>query len=469
MVFSSPTFLFGFLPAVLVAHAVLRGAPRNWLLLLASLAFYAWGEGRYIALMLASIVVNHALGLWIQRSRSALALGLAVALNLGALGFYKYSGWLWDNARALFEALGATTAWLGPRPEVVLPLGISFFTFQALSTLVDVRRGDARLSASPLEFGLYIACFPQLIAGPIVRYSDIAQQLVRRSVGVADFADGVRRFAIGLGKKTLLANSLAPLVDEAFALDPAQLTCAAGWLAISAWCLQIYFDFSGYSDMAIGLGRCLGFSYAENFEHPLASRSITEFWRRWHISLSTFFRDYVYIPLGGNRRGKARMYAALVCVFALTGLWHGAAWTFVVFGLYHGAVMLLERAGLGRALSAGPRWLAHLYFFVAVNVGWVFFRADDLPHAGAFLQTLFRVLPSGAELHPARVFLDTERGLALVFGVLCALPWVRWARERGEPSPAVALACDVGIVALIGASLLCAAAGAYDPFIYFRF
>jgi alginate O-acetyltransferase complex protein AlgI len=473
MVFSSPQFLFVFLPAALLLHTLAGRRLRNLVLLLLSLGFYAWGEGGYVLLMLASIFANHALGRWIQRGGGGAALSVAVVLNLLLLGFYKYAVWAWDNVAAFLGALGAPTAWLGLRPEIHLPLGISFFTFQAISTLVDVKRGATRLGRNPLDFGLYIACFPQLIAGPIVRYSDVAEQMEKRTLDFEGFAEGVRRFVIGLGKKTLLANSTALVVDDVFALPADQLTSGAAWLAVFAWGFQAYFDFSGYSDMAIGLGRMFGFRYRENFDHPLISRSITEFWRRWHISLSTFFRDYVYIPMGGNRRGPLRMYFGLVTVFTLVGLWHGAAWTFVAFGLFHGSVMILERTAALRWTQSAPRIVGHVYFFVALNVSWAIFRADDLGYAARMIETMFTPWADSSRLHPARLFLDGERTWAMALAAVCALPWGPWLTERWASFPvrtrALELASTVGLLVVFVAAVLAASAGAYDPFIYFRF
>ncbi len=347
MLFHSPIFLCAFLPLVLLLAWGAGRRGRNGVLLLASLFFYAWGEGRMVAVLAASAVVHWALAGVVARRgtlASHLALAAGVVFDLGLLLLFKYAGWLLGEVPALALALrpeGAT----GP------PIGVSFFTFQALSYLVDVHRGVVPPQRSPFKFALYLSLFPQLIAGPIVRYADVATQIDGREVGLSRVADGFRRFITGLGKKVLLAGTLAPVTEEVFALSGDELTTSAAWLGLASYSLQIYLDFSGYSDMAIGLGRMLGFEFLENFLHPYASRSVTEFWRRWHVSLSSWFRDYLYIPLGGNRKGRVRTGVNLVAVFLLCGVWHGAAWTFVVWGAWHGALLVLERVGGGARLD----------------------------------------------------------------------------------------------------------------------
>lgn len=365
MVFSSPIFLFLFLPAVLAVYYLTPRAARNGALLAASLLFYAWGEVFHVAVMLASIAMNYAAGRWIARAagrRRTVAVGAAVAANLLWLGWFKYAGFLGGIANDVFGL-----RWR--RPDVHLPIGISFFTFQALSYVIDLGRGRAEPERSALRLALFISLFPQLIAGPIVRYVDIARDLVARRETLARFASGVRRFTVGLGKKMLIANVLAEPADRVFGLAPADLTAPLAWLGVAAYTAQIYFDFSGYSDMAIGLGRMFGFEFPENFRHPYAARSITEFWRRWHITLSTWFRDSLYVPLGGNRRGSARTALNLLAVFLLCGLWHGAAWNFVVWGLYHGALLGLERPWRGRRAPGAAAPLRHAYTLLAVAAG----------------------------------------------------------------------------------------------------
>lgn len=475
MVFSSPVFLFLFLPIVLGLYFLGPKAARNGVLLVASLLFYAWGEPRFVLVMLASVAGNYALGLFVQRYRDHvgrnLAIAATVALNIGLLGFYKYAGFFVANTNAVRAALfGAPPlAFKG----VELPLGISFFTFHALSYVIDIYRGDAHAQRRPFLLALYIAFFPQLIAGPIVRYHEIADQLTSRRVTREGFAAGAERFVLGLGKKVLIANTIAASADAVFALPASQLTSKLAWFGIVCYTLQIYFDFSGYSDMAIGLASLFGFKFPENFNYPYVSKSMTEFWRRWHISLSNWFRDYLYIPLGGNRRSKARTYANLATVFFLCGLWHGASWTFVVWGVFHGAFLVVERVGLSRVLERLPAFVRHGYALLFILVGWVLFRADTLAHAGAFLRAMAGF---GANAPVDRsLYVDTERVVALLAGVVGSVPWLpawrrRFAEERSPALAAVGSAARLASFAVI--FLVCAmrlSAGTYNPFIYFRF
>jgi len=479
VVFSSPLFLFLYLPFVLLAYAIAPWRLRNAILLVASLLFYAWGETEYVAVMLLSILANFGFAVWIGRARGTphakLALALSIAFDLGLLVWFKYAVWAFRNVASLLGALGADPAILGQEPRIHLPLGISFYTFHAMSAVIDVYRGDARVPRKLLDFGLYIACFPQLVAGPILRYEDVADQIERRRVTFEGFALGVRRFVIGLGKKVLLANTIAALVDEAFAVPTEHLSPGAARLALVGYALQIYFDFSGYSDMAIGLGRMFGFVYRENFDHPYASKSITEFWRRWHISLSTWFKNYLYIPLGGNRGSPARTYLNLVVVFLLVGLWHGAAWQFVAFGAFHGSMMILERAGLARILEASPVVVRRLYFGAAVLVGWSFFRAESVPQALDLVATAERPFDASSSPYPAAIFLDRARSIALAVGFVLAFPWsaaiakVRERRASRVLAAGIELASGAALLLVLAGSLLSVASGAYNPFIYFRF
>ncbi len=382
MVFSSPIFLFLFLPITLGVYFVLPKRARNIWLLAASLVFYGWGEPKFLAVMLASIVCNFLLALWIarlaDRRHARLVLALAVTVNIGLLVAFKYTDFIVQSLNAGLGALAVPPLTV---PAIALPIGISFFTFHALSYVIDVYRGDARALRNPFDMGLYISLFSQLIAGPIIRYHDIAAQLQERSVTRSLFARGVRRFIVGLGKKVLIANTLAVSADLIFTIPGDQLTMGLAWLGVLCYALQIYFDFSGYSDMAIGLGLMFGFRFLENFNYPYISQSLTEFWRRWHISLSNWFRDYLYIPLGGNRVAPWRVYLNLVIVFFLCGLWHGASWNFVVWGLFHGTFLVIERMGLARRMAEWHQPFRHVYAMLVVLVSWVFFRADSLPAA----------------------------------------------------------------------------------------
>ncbi|MBM3990570.1 MAG: MBOAT family protein [Planctomycetes bacterium] len=469
MLFSSPTFLFLFLPLALALGLALPRALRNSALFVASLVFYAWGEPRVALVMLASIAVNWTLALWVE-ARGPVA--IALVFNLGLLGFYKYWNFLWDNLAALglpVPALGAVS--------VSLPIGISFFTFQALSYVLDVRRGEGRAQRNPLDFGLYIALFPQLIAGPIVRYRDVAEQLAARSLSSAKFASGVRRFAVGLGKKMLIANTCAEAAKSIFGLDPASLDAPTAWLGALCYTAQIYFDFSGYSDMAIGLGRMLGFEFLENFDYPYIARSVTEFWRRWHISLSSWFRDYLYIPLGGNRHGGARTYFNLLAVFCLCGLWHGAKWNFVAWGLFHGAFLVLERIVRGEA-RARASWLGWPYAFVVVVCGWVLFNASSLEHALEFLKAMFGLGTGDARAVHAGLYLEPLLVTTLFAAVLGSMPWLpalqrRRERRRANGGDGLERGLELASVALPMLLLVLSAArlsaGTFNPFIYFRF
>ena len=466
MIFSSPVFLFLFLPLVLaVALPLTLASPRarNAFLLLASLFFYAWGETEIVLVMLASITVNYVLGRLVDRARETGrgkgVVAFAVAFNIGLLVVFKYSDWLWGSG-------------------IQLPIGISFFTFQALSYVVDVYRGEARVQRSPVAFGTYIALFPQLIAGPIVRYRDIAEQLGRRGISIEGFAYGVRRFTIGLAKKVLIANVTGKAADHVFGLPEGQLGTGTAWLGIVCYAIQIYFDFSGYSDMAIGLARMFGFRLLENFRYPYVALSITEFWRRWHISLSSWFRDYLYIPLGGNRRGRACNYRNLVVVFLLCGLWHGAAWTFVAWGAFHGSLLVLERVGLGRLIERAPRVVRHAYTLLAVLVGWVYFRADSFGDAHTYLGAMFGFAGEAAYLRPPAFYLDAQLALVLLAGIVGSVPWlprvIAWRRRiesegRRAPVWALELCGHAFLVVMLLGSTLELAAGTYNPFIYFRF
>lgn len=479
MVFSSPLFLFLFLPLAVLAHLCAGRRLRNAVLLLASLVFYAWGETEYVGVLLVSILVNYGFARWVERDRDAgrgrLAVTVAIAFDLAVLVYFKYAVWAWESAVAVLGGLSLSAGWMGEAPDIHLPLGISFYTFHAVSAVIDVYRGQARTGRNLLDFALYIACFPQLVAGPIIRYHDVDEQIRARRVTLEGFAYGARRFIEGLAKKALLANTIAQVVDEAFAVPPEQLSFAAAWLALVSWGLQVYFDFSGYSDMAIGLGHMFGFTFRENFKHPFISKSITEYWQRWHISLTTWFKDYVYIPLGGNRRGTARTYFNLVLVFLLVGLWHGAAWFFVVFGAYHGALMILERTAFGRWIEARPAFVRHAYFLFVLTLGWSIFRGESLAYTVDMLPALFAPWRSGTPLYPAALFLDSERILALLAGAVCTLPWYAWIAARRERtrapwvSGAAELASTGWHCGLFLAALLAVSAGTYNPFIYFRF
>jgi len=471
MVFSSLVFISIFFPVALILHTVIPNRKvRNGLLLAMSLLFYAYGEPVYIFLMLASTLMNYLLALLMGRSRSKWLMAAAVAVNLAVLGVFKYTGFLVSNLNGL---LGLSL----PIPEISLPIGISFFTFQALSYVIDVYRGEVAVQKSYAKLLLYISFFPQLIAGPIVRYKDVAQEIDNRTVDMRSIAFGLRRFIMGLAKKVLIANAMGAAADYIFNHGAANINILAAWIGAVAYLMQIYYDFSAYSDMAIGLGKMCGFHFKENFNHPYISSSIQEFWRRWHISLSSFFRDYVYIPLGGNRKGKGRTVLNRIIVFFLTGLWHGANWTFVIWGLFHGFFLLLEEyIPLLRKL---PGFLRRIYTLLVVTVGFVIFRADTIAEAGIFLGKMFGGFDFSASAMSFAVQALTPYFLTMLLGaVLCCGVFEKFARQvqsLEEKSQLTArenilqTATFLGAILLLGWCMLRLAGGSYNPFIYFRF
>ena len=482
MVFSSIVFLFLCLPIVLSVNLVLPRALSNTWLLLASLFFYAWGEPLYVWVMLGVIGLNFVFGHLVGPHAPARWRGWGLALGITAdlciLAAFKYANFIVDNLNVLLEAVHVQPIALAP---VHLPIGISFFTFHCMSYVIDVYRGTARLQKNPLDLGLYISLFPQLIAGPIIRYEDVAEQLHDRHVNMHAYSYGVRRFILGLAKKVLIANTVAVPADQIFGMPTDQLTPGLAWLGIVCYTLQIYFDFSGYSDMAIGVGHMIGFRFKENFRWPYVSQSIREFWRRWHISLSSWFRDYLYIPLGGNRYGNFRTGFNLVLVFFLCGLWHGASWTFIAWGLYHGAFLVLERTRFGTWMDDAPRPLRHAYVLLTVMVGWVFFRADTFTQAWHYLQAMAGLIHGVPMLRPLEAYYRSDLIIALAIGLIGCAPtyitlekWIEALRARGG---AVAIARDnalavAGFAAYLIVFFLCAvqlSSGALNPFIYFRF
>jgi alginate O-acetyltransferase complex protein AlgI len=469
MVFTSYLFVFYFLPLVLAGYYALPALPawRNVWLLLASWVFYGWAEPRFLLLMLAVTAVTFLAGKAIAQApaesprRKAMLTGAVVAC-LGALGFFKYFDFALTNLGALSHALGGPTwsAW-----GIVLPVGVSFYTFQALSYCVDVYRGDARPARSLSDFACYVALFPQLVAGPIVRYAQVAGQLVERRENAAQFASGITLFILGFAKKVLLANPLGTVADAAFGAQ--SLDAAGAWFGVVAYALQIYFDFCGYSDMAVGLGRMFGFEFMKNFDAPYRAESITDFWRRWHISLSTFLRDYLYIPLGGNRGGAARTYVNLAIVMLLGGLWHGANWTFIVWGAWHGGLLIAERwAGKKPAYQRLPRALRVAATFVLVLGSWVWFRAATLGDALVY----FRAMLGGGESSEVTALLAGQLfapgKLAVMAVAVCFLFARRQAHDWSESLtwPKVAV-----VLPLFALSLLVMFSQSSNPFLYFQF
>ncbi len=473
MVFSSVSFIFVFLPALLVLYFVLparfRGA-RNMVLLGFSLFFYAYGGPKFLLLMLTSIAINYVFGLLVaagsDQKRKLAAVG-SVVCNLALLGWFKYACFLATS----LAGLGLPV----PIPQITLPIGISFFTFQGMSYVLDVYRKDTAPERNPLLVALYISLFPQLVAGPIVRYSTVADEIRTRRETVDDFTEGAVRFLFGLAKKMLLANALGQVADAAFSTPAAQLSTAMAWLGLAAYTVQIYFDFSGYSDMAIGLGRMFGFHFLENFNYPYISKSVTEFWRRWHISLSTWFRDYVYIPLGGNRCSKGRHIFNLLLVWSLTGFWHGAAWNFLCWGFYYAVLLIGERYLWGRFVEKLPGLLRHVYALMLVMLGWLLFRAGSLGQIFDFGKVLFGL--GGTSLWDNQfLYFFLQYRWELLVALVAALPVKNiladlLAKHRGS------VWADLGV--LWGPRLLALALGffslvkllssTFNPFIYFRF
>jgi alginate O-acetyltransferase complex protein AlgI len=467
MVFSSITFLFYFLPIFLAAYFITPTIQaRNIVTLLFSLVFYAWGEPRFVIILLISIIFNFCAGLLIdarEGSPRRWALAVAVAGNLLVLGIFKYANFITANLTALLHPLGAPSF----KTNIALPLGISFFTFHCLSYIIDVYRRRFKANRNPIDVALYISLFPQLVAGPIVRYKTVARQLDARRFTLGRASVGARIFIIGLAQKVLVADVVAKLVQVTFDQLPHRSLIEA-WIGLIAYTVQIYFDFAGYSNMAIGLGIVLGFTFPRNFRMPYTSLSITEFWRRWHMSLSSWLRDYLYIPLGGNRGSNAQTYRNLVMVFLLCGLWHGANWTFVLWGVWHGVFLVIERVGLGSVLARLPKPARWAYALIAVMGGWVLFRANSLPDAIGYYASLFGgngLSEVSFDMHDA---LNDRAIMTLVIGcVLAVAPrWpARWSAPFFVRAPA-----DVALTfALLIFSMITVAAGAYSPFLYFRF
>ena len=472
MIFSSLIFLFVFLPIVLTAYYISSTKFKNIILLLASLFFYAWGEHVYILIMLLSILCNYIFGILVykndNKSGKKVSLLVAVMFNIGMLGVFKYSGFIVYN---LNQFLGINM----PIPSLRLPLGISFFTFQALSYVVDVYRNDAKVQKNLFNLALYISLFPQLVAGPIVRYQTVADQIEQRSHSIDKFGEGVNRFVIGLFKKVVISNSLGVIVDSVFMNNPKDIAVATAWLAIISYSLQIFFDFSGYSDMAIGLGKMFGFDFLENFNYPYISKSVSEFWRRWHISLGSWFRDYVYIPLGGSRRGKVRTYINLFVVWFLTGFWHGASWNFIAWGLYFGILIAIEKAFLEKMILKRFSPIAHIYLILAVIGGWILFRSDNLWYAYDFTKTMFGI--NKTHLYDATTFTYLNDNLYLIiFAIVLStpvFPYIGNKIKNKNPKLLENIFAYAGNSIILCVLLLIVIMNlvnsTYNPFLYFRF
>ena len=466
MVFSSTIFLCVYLPLVLLGYYICPKKGKNLFLLIVSLIFYAWGEPKYVFLMIFSILVNYVFGLLMDKHREnkkrlKLMLVISVIIDLGLLSVFKYTDFIITNINSVF---GAGFDLL----NIALPIGISFYTFQAMSYTIDVYRDDVRVQRNLIDFGMYITMFPQLIAGPIVRYSDIQDQLAERNVTAADFSEGIMRFVVGLGKKVLLANQMGAVWTQIYALG-GDISALMAWTGAVAYTFQIYFDFSGYSDMAIGLGRMFGFKFPENFRYPYESVSITDFWRRWHITLSTWFKEYLYIPLGGNRRGLARQALNLLIVWTLTGFWHGAGWNFVMWGLYYFAILFIEKLFLLKALDKLPRLFRHAYALLLIVIGWVIFASDDVSVMLPYLGSMFGA--NGA-LGGMDVYTLLTRAALMVICCVASteLPRRLFVTAAGKMNEKAAFTVkSVLTLTLLALSVVFLIGDSYNPFLYFRF
>lgn len=472
MVFSSLEFLLGFLPCLLVIYFIIPAKVRwlrNLVLLAFSLFFYQWGADQLVLLMVASILVNYLGGLMAgRRDHPVLAkfgVWFAAVLGLGLLGWFKYAGFLAQTVCDLGFAI--------PVPHITLPIGISFFTFQGLSYVIDVYRGDAPTQKNPLDVALYVALFPQLVAGPIVRYTTVMEDITHRRETLDEFAAGVTRFCFGLAKKMVIANAMGQIADGVFNQTAVNLDPGLAWVGALAYTFQIYFDFSAYSDMAIGLGRMFGFHFLENFNYPYISKSVTEFWRRWHISLSTWFRDYVYIPLGGNRCVKWKHVRNITVVWLLTGLWHGAAWTFILWGVWFCLLLLGEKFLWGGVLNKTPALVRHGYTMLAVVISWVLFRSVDLPQAWAYLGAMFGQTTGLAQDGQAAYYL-LEYWPEWLLAIVASLPVKGWLQEKlkqgGNLGQTILIWAPKGLaLGMLGLSYLKLVTSSFNPFIYFQF
>ncbi|MDY4976357.1 MAG: MBOAT family O-acyltransferase [Clostridia bacterium] len=457
MIFSSTLFLFYFLPLVLLVYYLAPKKAKNPVLFLFSLVFYAWGEPIYIAVMLFSVLFNYFCGLALDKRKNRSILVFAVVVNLGILLFFKYTDFFIGLINGIFRCHI-------PLLELALPIGISFYTFQTLSYVIDVYRGKVASQKNLISFGTYVALFPQLIAGPIVRYSSIEKQLSDRTVTAQGITSGIICFIIGLSKKVLIANQIGLLWDSMHAAE--HLSVLSAWLGIIAFAFQIYFDFSGYSDMAIGLGKLFGFTFDQNFHYPYTACSITDFWRRWHISLSTWFKEYVYIPLGGNRVSPSRTRLNLLIVWGLTGFWHGASLNFILWGLYYALLLILEKERMGRAIQRLPRLVQTGYTLFFVLIGWVFFASDTLPAAFRYLGAMFGLGSTGLIDAPAKYALGSYKVILLI-AFLAMLPAGKYVAQKCfKKQPLLAL---VPMLLLLFLCLIHLADASYNPFLYFRF
>ncbi len=465
MIFSSIEFLFFFLPIFLIIYYIVPFKAKNVILLLASLLFYSWGEPVYVILMILSSILGYIFGILIDKaskpSKKSLLLCMSTIINIGILGFFKYADFIIE----IINNFGFNINKL----NIGLPIGISFFTFQIMSYIFDVYKGEQKSEKSLLVLMTYVAMFPQLIAGPIVRFQTVADQMRKREISIKGYVNGSKRFLFGLFKKVLIANNIGILWETIKTYDITSLSMSEAWLGAIAFALQLYFDFSGYADMAIGMGKMLGFDYNENFNYPYISKSITEFWRRWHMSLSTWFRDYVYIPLGGNRKGSIRQIFNIFVVWSLTGLWHGAAWNFVLWGMYYGILLICEKFIYGKLLNKLPSVIQHVYTLVIVITGFTIFAIDDFNFLGQYLNVMF-LNSNGIFIDNNFIFDLINYGIILITGIIISTPIYKWFNDTNKPSSTIyKLLC---IILYIISFILCVAYlvnSSYNPFLYFRF
>ena len=471
MLFTAPFFLFVFLPVVLLGFYVVPKKFKNIVLLSSSVLFYAWGEELLVLLLISSTVIDFSCGLIIDSGKRKLGLFISIVANLSFLAYFKYADFAFENFHLILSELGWTESVFKDLPNIVLPLGISFYTFQTMSYTIDVFRGDVKANRNFIEFATYVTMFPQLVAGPIVRYVDIQKQITNRNLSWEQFSEGIQRFVIGLGKKVILANTFASVSDDIFDFAPYDLSTDVAWLGIFIYSLHIFFDFSGYSDMAIGLGKMFGFDFLENFNYPYISKSIREFWRRWHISLSSWFRDYLYIPLGGSKNGKYNTYFNLGVVFFVTGFWHGASWNFIVWGMYHGFFIIFERLGGGKLLDKTGS-IQHVYTLVIVMIGWVFFKAETLTDALLYLRQMFILVSKNNIPGDISYFLSIELCVALIIGVAISMPIFGYLKQKLKNYNQTLYAkffYFLFLVLIFHVSISYIAIDSYNPFIYFRF
>ena len=467
MVFSSLTFLYIFLPVTLVIYYIVPKQLRNLFILISGLFFYAWGEPIYVFVLIASTMIDYFAGLVIYKAgdRQALrklALIVSMVMNLSLLGFFKYSNFIIENINNIFGTHYGS-------PTSLLPIGISFFTFQSMSYTIDLYRKNISVQKNPITFAAFVTLFPQIVAGPIVRYEDVAAELNERVIDIDLIWDGILRFAVGLGKKVLIANNIGVVWTNVKAMDLSELPVATAWLGIAAYTLQIYFDFSGYSDMAIGLGRMFGFRIRENFNYPYISRSVSEFWRRWHISLGSWFRDYLYIPLGGSRvKSRGRLIFNLFVVWFSTGLWHGANWTFIAWGLMYFVLLCVEKL-TGFEKCSVPLWLAWIYTMLFVVLGWVLFRAENLTGAVKYVLAMFGIGASGL-LDAKAVYYMAEYKRFFLLAIAASLPIAGWLGKAKEHlDGAISVLYPVWIIGVYAVAVSFIVKGGYNPFIYFNF